>query len=84
MFGHPGAGGQFAYGDRSVKLGLGYTTNFLKLDMAEFEEPDPRFGSYLNATYSCISKLEGTNTQRKIFANYGMLQKARDAAKAKE
>ena len=81
LYGAPGLGGQFGYGDNSAKLGVAYTTNFLKLDMAEFDENDPRFQKYLDAVYSCLSTIEGTDKKREIFPNYGVFEKAKDAAK---
>ena len=81
LFGHPGAGGQFAYGDRSAHLGVSYLTNFMKIGLDEFSKPDPRFGSLLDATYGCLSTLEGANTKRQIFANYGAFEKAQESAK---
>ena len=81
LYGTPGLGGQFGYGDNSAKLGVAYTTNFLNMDMAEFDENDPRFHKYLDAVYSCLSTIEGTDTKRQIFPNYGVFEKAKEELK---
>ena len=49
--------------------------------MAEFDENDPRFHKYLDAVYSCLSTIEGTDTKRQIFPNYGVFEKAKEELK---
>ena len=58
---------------------MAYTTNFLKMDMADIEENDPRFHKYLDAVYSCISNIEGTHTKRQVFPNYGVFEKTKES-----
>ena len=81
MFGHPGAGGQFGYGDSSAKLGVGYTSNYMDWDPKSFENLPPRYSNLLYATYDCINALEGTSVKRKA---YGSLEKMENDRKDKK
>ena len=76
MFGHPGAGGQYGYGDTQCKLGVAYTSNFLNLTFDDFENfIDERYLPLINSTYECIEDFDGIN--RKLFATYGSFMKAK-------
>ena len=78
LFGHPGAGGQYGYGDTQCKLGVAYTTNFLDLTFDNFEEYlDERFNTLLKSTYDCIRPLEGT--QRRVFSSYGQFVRIKES-----
>ena len=79
LFGHPGAGGQYGYGDTECKLGVAYTTNFLYMPIGDFENfIDGRFETLLNSTYRCIGN------QRRVFATYGAFLRAKESENAKE
>jgi CubicO group peptidase (beta-lactamase class C family) len=50
VFGHPGAGGSFAFADPDAKLGFGYVMN--KMDT--FILVDPRAKRLIDAVYECL------------------------------
>lgn len=50
VFGHPGAGGSFAFADPDAKLGFGYVMN--KMDT--FILVDPRAKRLIDAAYECL------------------------------
>ena len=77
MFGHPGAGGQFGYGDSSTKLGVGYTSKYMDLDPKSFENLPSRFANLLYATYDCINALEGESVKRKAYMSLGPMENDR-------
>ena len=79
MFGHPGAGGQFGYGDSSAKLGVGYTSNYMDFDPKSFENLPIRFANLLYATYDCINAAEGVSVNRKGYASLETLENDRNA-----
>ena len=80
MFGHPGAGGQFGYGDSSTQLGVAYVSNYMDLDPKSFEHLPPRYSNLLYATYDCLNVLEGVSVIRKIYMFVGQLEDDKKAA----
>ena len=64
-----------AYGDRSTKLGVCYTTNFMAVDARSMVELHPRFASLLYATYDCINAIEGSLVNRKVYMYLEGLEK---------
>ena len=83
LFGHPGAGGQYSYGDTHCKLGVSYTSNFLNVQVDDFENfIDERFHPLILSTYDCIRVLDGIN--KRIFSTYGSFLKAKENEKCKE
>ena len=76
MFGHPGAGGQYGYGDTQCQLGVAYTTNFLNISYDDLKNfIDERYLPLLSSTYDSIADIDGIN--RKFFATYGSFIKAK-------
>ena len=81
MFGHPGAGGQFGYGESSTQLGVAYVSNYMDLEPKSFEHLPPRYANLLYATYDCINILEGLSVNRKIYMFVGQLEEDKKAVK---
>ena len=53
----------------------------MNLDPKAIDVLEPRFGSYINATYDCIGTLEGKPNNRKVYACLGELEKDKEAGK---
>lgn len=81
MFGHHGFGGSMGYGDRSTKLGVCYTTNYMAVDAKSMGELQPRFTNLLYATYDCINAIEGSLVNRKVYMYLGGLENDKKAKK---
>ena len=52
VFGHPGAGGCLGFADPDARLGFGYVTTRMKLEVAG----DERQKALIDATYACLRR----------------------------